>query len=809
MPHLRPTRRRPASRALRHRATLAAFIALALVACESSSGGPGPLPDTVATDTKVPDDGVGPTDTVTSTNRAPELVRIGDRVATVGSPLIILVEARDPDGDDLSYSVFGTLPEGARFAKAARRFEWTPTATGVTVFLTFVVSDGLEFDRETVRIEVSDTAAALPPAFVRVGDQQVLAGSDFALQLEATDPNGDTLTYGNEGALPAGATLDRAAGLFRWSPTADAVGTTARVTFTVSDGALSDVMSVRFVVTDGAGSLPPVFDPIPNQTATAGALFSLALAVSDPNGDEVTLTIDSGAPQGASLSGTTFTWTPAAADVGKTWNVVFAASDGTFTTLASVQLNVVSATTGACVDDANEPNETVEDATRITPGTYERTICESPGDFDVDLYVIDVPAQRLLSAELTFDAAAADLDLYLFDAAGDVIAASELVSSPERVQHVEAAGRDVFIGVIGFGAEPLRVGYELAVTVEAAPTDGCVDDDLEPNDSPATARPLPPFGTPLMLCGGDRDLWTFPVACGEQVEVGLDIAAVGEGDEDLDMRLFDSASAAGAPVGVAETLETFEIIEVASAKRPGTWLLEIFGYQEADEAAYELIVDTSGGCADDAVANGSAATAVALSGAAGARDGAKMCCTDDWFRLALAAGEQVTATVAVASGAGAIGLTALAPDGATQLASKVPTASGATLSFSAAVAGDHYLVATGAVDTTYDLSWSVAAGGACTPLSCGTYTVCDGNSGACVSDWCDAPGDCPADHACVETFCANPCDGDGDCRAGYACKNFAAGSRCGIFGAGSAGASCFDHTQCAAALICSTEKKCQ
>lgn len=787
---------------------MAVALALAVVACESSGGDPSPLPDAIATDTKAPNDGLGPTDTVANTNRAPELLRIGDRVATVGNPLIIVVEARDPDGDDLSYSVFGTLPEGARFDKAARRFEWTPSAAGATVFLTFVVSDGLEFDRETVRIEVTDSAAALPPAFVRVGDQQVLAGADFALQLEATDPNGDALTYGNEGALPSGASLDKTSGLFRWRPPTDAVGTTARVTFTVSDGALSDVMSVRFVVTDGAGSLPPAFAPIPNQTATAGELFTLTLAVTDPNGDDVTVTVDSGAPPGASLAGTTWSWTPTAADVGKTWSVVFAATDGTFTALASVQINVVSATAGACEDDPNEPNETLATATPIAAGTYDRTICEDPGVFDVDLYVIPVPAQQLLAVELAFDAAAADLDLYLFDAAGDVVAASELVTSPERVQHVEPTGRDLYVGVIGFGAEPVRVGYQLTVTLGPAPTDACVDDAFEPNDTPATAKPLPPFGTTLMLCGGDRDLWTFPVACGEQVEVGLDITPLGDGEADLDMRLFDNTAASGAPVGVAETLDTFEIIDVASAARPGTWLLEVYGYQEADEASYELIVDTAGGCVDDAVANGGAATAVALTGASGERAGARMCCTDDWYRLTLAAGEQVSASVAV-DGAGAIGLTALGPDGATQLASKVPSASGATLSFSAAAAGDHYLVATGAVGTTYGLSWTVSTAGACTPLSCGTYAVCDAASGACVSDWCDAPGDCPADHACVETFCANSCAADADCRAGYACKNFAAGKRCGIVGAGSSGASCFDHTQCAGALICSTEKKCQ
>src|SRR5690606_3256410 len=119
---------------------------------------------------------------------------------------------RDADQDALSYSLYGTLPDGARFDKTAHRFEWTPASVGQVVFLTFVVSDGQAFDRETVRIEVVDEVEAHPPVFAPVGDQQLTVGRGFALELEATDPDGDTLTFGFERQLPDGATLDPATG---------------------------------------------------------------------------------------------------------------------------------------------------------------------------------------------------------------------------------------------------------------------------------------------------------------------------------------------------------------------------------------------------------------------------------------------------------------------------------------------------------------------------------------------------------------------------------------------------------------------
>ena len=131
------------------------------------------------------------------------------------------------------------------------------------------------------------------------------------------------------------------------------------MTFTVSDGALSDSMPVRLVVGDGSagGPEPPVVAAIAPQAAVVGQLVSFALAATDANGDALTWAIDSGAPSGAQLSGASFSWTPAAADAGKTYGVVFTVTDGTFTVLATVKISVSAGGGGACTPDANEPNE--------------------------------------------------------------------------------------------------------------------------------------------------------------------------------------------------------------------------------------------------------------------------------------------------------------------------------------------------------------------------------------------------------------------------------------------------------------------
>lgn len=793
----------PIARALR--AVLVASALFALSACgDDTAAG---TPDTsVGTDTFISNDTSVPFDTSSGTNSAPELERIGDRVVPVGQSLVIVVSAKDADNDPLTYSVFGTLPAGARFDKGAHRFEWTPDSVGAAVFLTFVVSDGTEFDRETVRIEVSAGADQHPPVFEKVGDQQLTIGKDFDLKLQATDPDGDALTYGNEGALPAGATLNGETGAFHWKPGAEATGT-ARVTFTVSDGVLSDTMPVRLVVGDGQGGPEaPVVTPVGPQTVAVGQALSFTLQATDPNQDALTWAIDGGAPTGAQLNGATFQWTPAQADAGKAWDVVFSVTDGTFTVLTTVQISVTSGGTGSCTPDPNEPNEDLATATPLTAGTVTKSICESQqGVYDIDIYKVTVAAQTELTVELTFDGTQVDLDLYILDAEGNFLAASESVASPEHASYVETGGRDLYIGVVGFGDVPIKAAYSLTVALGPAPTNVCTDDSYEPNDTPATAKPVPSGA--VAICGGDTDFWTLPVGCGQRVEIGMDITADGA-DDDLDMRLYNTAAASGAPVATAETEDSFEIIDVPVAAKPGTWVLEVYGYTGADAAAYELIADATGGCQDDPANNHSKATADPISGPDGFATGLKLCCVDDWFALTVGAGEQVNAS-ATPSTSGSAGLRALASDGTTQLAAKAPSATGAQLQFTAATAGTYYLVATGAVGTSYALDWTVGGGGACTGLTCDIYNVCDGGTGSCVSDWCTATADCPSGHECIETYCANACTSDSECRSGYACKHFAGTSRCGIAGTGGAGADCDDHTECAGALICSTGKKCQ
>lgn len=774
-------------------------MAAASFAMWAGCGGDPASTDTADTstpfDTSLPDTS-GP-DTNPGVNNPPELERVGDRKVSVGKTLSITLAARDADEDPLTFSVFGNLPEGARFDKTAARFEWAPKEAGQVVFLTFVVSDGTDYDRETVRIEVIDGNTTSPPEFVDVGDQVVPVDTDYELKLVATDPDGDGLTYGHEGALPTGAALDSRSGVFRWRPDASFVGAPVRITFTVSDGTSSDTTSVRFIVDDGTASVPkpPVFVTIPPQTARIGVPLTFTLQATDPNGDAVTFGVQGSLPTGANLNGASFSYTAAQADLGRTFEVAFTATDGAFVAVMKVQISVSSGTTGPCTPDAFEPNDDIASAKPIAAGTTNANLCETETTYDTDVFAVNVAAGQALTATLRFDATLGDLDLAWVDASENLLAVSEGVTSVETLTWSAASQTTGYLVVFGYGLEPLKVAYTLEVSL--ATSTACIDDSFEDNDTPAQAKLLTAAAQAetQQICPSDADYWLFDTTCGQRVEVYLDILEAA----DLDLYLFDDATGQREPVASAITEDAFELIDHAPVRRPGRWLLEVSGYPFASaRSPYDLFVDLSGGCQDDALNNATRQTARALATDGQSLSGLTVCCGDDWFALPLQAGAEVIVDLVVVSGSGSVGFVALAPDGTTQLASKTPSPNGGLVFFNATTTGTHYLKVSGEVGARYGLDWDVEAGASgCTFMSCPFGEVCDTSDGFCQSDLCFSDAACPAGYVCRETYCVNSCASNSQCRSSYTCKTLEGGNYCGVVGTTMTGGSCLDHSFCA------------
>jgi len=166
-------------------------------------------------------------------------------------------------------------------------------------------------------------------------------------------------------------------------------------------------------------------------------------------------------------------------------------------------------------DDAFEDNDTCATALPIAlpfvqPGLWVHR-------YDPDLFLVTVPSGRELNVQATFVDANGDVDIVLYELGapcGDLwtnLRSSRTFTNHERVTWFNDTGapRQLVVQVeLWRGSVPHCNSYDLSITAEV-PTGGCHpsvhDDALEPNDTCATAGPLPLGATTGLWVGRNND----------------------------------------------------------------------------------------------------------------------------------------------------------------------------------------------------------------------------------------------------------------------------------------------------------------
>jgi PKD repeat protein len=167
-------------------------------------------------------------------------------------------------------------------------------------------------------------AANNPPVLKPIGNKTVDEGGTLTFTIFATDPDGDTLTF-SAGNLPTGASFDKDSQTFSWTPTYEQGGNYYYdVTFTVSDGLLTDWETITITV--GNVNRPPVLGAIGNRKIDENQTLTFDISATDPDGDALSYSV-SDLPIGANFLGQTFNWTPEYTQADN-YDVTFSVSDG-------------------------------------------------------------------------------------------------------------------------------------------------------------------------------------------------------------------------------------------------------------------------------------------------------------------------------------------------------------------------------------------------------------------------------------------------------------------------------------------------
>ena len=247
-------------------------------------------------------------------DHAPVVTSTPPGEATVGVLYTYDVDATDPDGDTLTFSL-DTAPTGMAIDAASGLIQWTPSEDQIGDHPVVVrVDDGVccsvtqSFTLVVERPNGPPSISSLPPGGATVG---VL----YAYDVEAVDPDGDSLTYSLDTA-PAGMVIDAVSGLIQWTPAEAQIGDHA-VVVRVEDsrGAWANQ---SFTLVVERPDNPPEITSVPTGPAVVGQLYVYDAEATDPDaGDVLTFALDA-YPAGMTIDAATglVQWTPAAAQVG-------------------------------------------------------------------------------------------------------------------------------------------------------------------------------------------------------------------------------------------------------------------------------------------------------------------------------------------------------------------------------------------------------------------------------------------------------------------------------------------------------------
>jgi len=236
-----------------------------------------------------------------NTNDSPVLAPITNKTVNVLEAVTFTATATDADGDDLTFTLGGTVPTGAAITPAGS-FSWTPTRQqeGTHPFK-IVVSDGTATDEEEFTITVNGVNQA--PELAAIGNKTVNELATLTFQATATDADvpANTLAYSlgqpETGNYPTGATLSTA-GAFSWAPTEAQGPGIYRVKVIVSDGTAKDEEEIQLQVNEV--NQAPALAPITNQTVAAQSKLEFTASAQDADLPANTLTFSLlNAPLGA------------------------------------------------------------------------------------------------------------------------------------------------------------------------------------------------------------------------------------------------------------------------------------------------------------------------------------------------------------------------------------------------------------------------------------------------------------------------------------------------------------------------------
>jgi len=318
-----------------------------------------------------------------SNNAPPTISGTPGTTVTEGSAFSFQPTASDPDGDALIFGIDGR-PDWLTFDTGTGLLSGTPTAADAGVYqgLVIWVSDGdaqallPAFDLTVVPLAPTANTA---PEIGGTPEKSVLVGNEYRFIPEATDADGDALSFTIRNR-PRWAQFDRATGELRGTPTAADAGRHGNIVIAVSDGGATVTLAPFAIdVALPGGNTAPTIGGTPPGSVEVGGEYSFVPTASDADDDPLSFSV-ANAPPWATIDTQTgrLFGTPGPNDAGNYPGIVITVSDGaTSASLPPFAITVIQPTTNTPPVIGGTP------ATSATQGqqySFQPTASDADGD---------------------------------------------------------------------------------------------------------------------------------------------------------------------------------------------------------------------------------------------------------------------------------------------------------------------------------------------------------------------------------------------------------------------------------------------
>lgn len=323
-------------------------------------------------------------------NRAPTISGTPAGSATVGQTYTFAPVGQDADGNSLTYSITNR-PSWLTFTAASGRLSGTPAAgnVGSTGAIVITVSDGAETASMEFTINVV-TAAPVnrAPTITGTPNTSVTVGAAYTFQPVGSDPDGNTLMYSIQNQ-PGWATFSQSTGRLSGTPQAANVGTSARITISVSDGTATASLPSFTIQVNAAANRAPTISGSPLSSVLALVGYAFQPSATDADGDSLTFSIQN-RPNWATFSTSSgrLSGTPAITDVASYSNIIISVSDGTASTsLPAFSLSVLQVANGTATLNWTVPTTNTDGSALTNLAGYRITYGRSASNMDQSVAV--------------------------------------------------------------------------------------------------------------------------------------------------------------------------------------------------------------------------------------------------------------------------------------------------------------------------------------------------------------------------------------------------------------------------------------